>query len=260
MTRHWLISGLIAVAAALPVAQTPASDARLFPQEGVTVWDKPDHFWFRKSLAGGNVWLAVDAVHGVKEPLFDHQRLAIELGVRGAGEFTPLNLPLADPAAAFVVKYDGANAYIQEGAMAIEFNLDGQFWRCDLQIKWNWNLVPPTDYECLPRRAATATTATTSGPLSVISPDGAFEAMVLGHNVGVLRRSPADRGRAITTDGVRLLTRDGTADDGYQPGSIQWSKDSKTITAYRVHADVWRSASLTGNVKKQIVKGQWPAQ
>ena len=85
------------------------------------VWSKPDHFWYRRAVAGGRVWFNVDALHGVKEPLFDHQRLAIELTIRTGVEYTPLTLPFADPASRFVVKYDGSNAYVQEGAMAVEF-------------------------------------------------------------------------------------------------------------------------------------------
>jgi hypothetical protein len=212
------------------------------------VWAKPDHFWFRKAVAGGHVWLTVDAVHGVKEPLFDHQRLAIQLGVRDAGEFAPLALPFADPAAAFVVRYNGSNAYIQEGALAIEFNLNDQFWRCDLQIKWNWNLVPPTDYECLPRRAATPAASVPAAPAAVASPDNAWEAFIQNHNVAIRRAGGGD---------VRVLSTDGTADDAYQLGSIQWAKDSSSLTAYKVHADVWRSSSLNANVKKHIQKKQW---
>ncbi|HQX81334.1 MAG TPA: hypothetical protein PKW63_06215, partial [Vicinamibacterales bacterium] len=36
------------------------------------VWTKPDQFWFRKTIPAGHLWLNVDALHGVKEPLFDH--------------------------------------------------------------------------------------------------------------------------------------------------------------------------------------------
>ena len=82
-------------------------------------WAKPDHFWYRRSVPGGNLWITVDGIHGVRQPLFDHQRLAIELNLRTGAEYTPLTLPFADPAAEFVVKYDSSNAYIQEGAMAI---------------------------------------------------------------------------------------------------------------------------------------------
>ena len=157
----------------------------------------------RRSVPGGHLWLTVDARHGAKEPLFDHQRLAIELNLRSGYEFTPLTLPFADPASRFVVKYDGSNAYIQEGAMAIEFVLDGQQWRCELQIKWDWNKVPPTDYECLPRRPAAAAPAPlppTDRRRSAGLAGRTLEAFVDNHNVAVrrARRRPPRRCSART--------------------------------------------------------------
>ena len=157
---------------------------------GERVWAKPDHFWYRKSVPGGHLWLTVDARHGVKDPLFDHQRLAIELNIRTGYEFTPLTLPFADPASRFVVKYDGSNAYVQEGAMAIEFVHDGHHWRCDLQIKWDWNKVPPTDYECLPsrrpRRHRRRLRVPAAGPPRTRWFTGrTLEAFVENHNVAV---------------------------------------------------------------------------
>jgi hypothetical protein len=235
-----LLPGVVAALFVAPMVQdTP-----------LPVWAKPDSFWFRKTVPGGHVWLTVDAVHGVKEPLFDHQRLAIELGVRGAGEFEPIGLPFVDPSAAFVVKYDGSNAYIQEGALAVEFNLNDQLWRCDLQIKWNWNLVPPTDYQCLPRRATTpADSRPATTPPPAASPDGRWLALVQDHNVAIRPAAGGD---------TRMLSSDGTAQAAYQQGSLQWSKDSSSLSAYRVHSDVWLSPSLSGNVKAQIQRGQWP--
>lgn len=212
-------------------------------------WPKPDLFWYRRAVEGGNLWIKVDARHGVKEPLFDHQRLAIELSLRSGSDFTPLTLPFADPAARFVVKYDGSNAYIQEGAMAIEFVHAGQQWRCDLQIKWNWNLVPPTDYECLPRRPATAAAATEpKDEARRLSPDGRWEALVEAGNVAV---RPAGGGAA------RRVSSDGTADASYQFGSILWSSDSKTLSAYRVDARAWDSDAVAGNVKTLLSRGEW---
>jgi hypothetical protein len=213
------------------------------------VWTKPDRFWFRKTVPGGHLWLGVDAAHGVKEPLFDHQRLAIELGIRTGYEFTPLGLPLADPAAQFVVKYDGSNAYIQEGAMAIEFILDRSHWRCELQIKWNWNLVPPTDYECGSRRAVNPGVSDRPiVPRRVIrSPDGNWDALIEGHNVVV---RPAAGGP------TRTLSTDGTAAFAYQAGSITWAPDSGSLAAYRVHEQVWLAPSVTGNVKSLLHRAE----
>src|SRR5687767_10357372 len=206
-------------------------------------WAKPDHFWYRKNVAGGNIWLNVDAQHGVKEPLFDHQRLAIELSLRTGNEYTPLTLPFADPASRFAVKYDGSNAYIQEGAMAIEFVLDGYQWRCDLQIKWDWNKVPPTDYECRGSKGSEGSKSSQASK-SDVSPDGTLEAFVAGYNVGV---------RPVGGDLVRMLTTDGVEGDAYDPGSIRWAADSRSLMVYRLNAAIWNSDSVSGSVQKLIV-------
>lgn len=216
------------------------------PAVSELVWTTPDRFWFRKTIPTGNVWLGVDARYGVKEPLFDHQRLAIELGVRTGGEYAPLELPLADPAARFVVKYDGSNAYIQEGAMAIEFILGGAHWRCDLQVKWNWNLVPPTDYECLSRRAVNP--GVSDRPIDPVvsrrSPDGLWDAVIDHHNVVVRRADGSTPAQTLTTDGI--------ASFAYHAGSLIWAAGSKSLTAYRVHEQVWLAPSITANVKSQL--------
>ncbi len=232
------------VGAALALLQTGAI------QVTPPVWAKPDHFWYRKAVPGGHLWLNVDAEHGVKEPLFDHQRLAIELSLRTGDEYSPLTLPFADPAAEFVVKYDGSNAYIQEGAMAIEFILDGFLWRCDLQIKWNWNLVPPTDYECLSRRPMQpGARPRVDADAPVTSPDGRWEAFVQDHNVALRPKGGAGAATRLSTDG--------TATFAYQPGSLRWSRDSRTLSAYRVDAQVWLSDSVPGSVQSLVTRREW---
>ena len=237
--RLTLCVALLLGAATQPPAPTP-------------VWTKPDQFWFVRSVPGGHMWLNVDAQHGVKEPLFDHQRLAIELTIRTGVEYQPLALPFRDPAVEFVVKYDGSNAYIQEGAMAIEFILHGQSWRCDLQTKWNWNKVPPTDYECLSRGPASAQRAAVQpiAPAPVVSPDGRWEAFVQDHNVHI-------RPAGINAGKPNLLSKDGTATNAYQPGSLRWSADSSKLSAYRVHADVWLSEGVSDSVTDKVKQSTW---
>jgi hypothetical protein len=229
----------------------------LIPSQGASdvsapVWAKRGHFWFAKAVTGGHLYFTVDAINGAKEPLFDHQRLATELNLRTGYEFTPLTLPFVDAASQFAVKYDGRNAYIQEGAMAVEFALDGMHWRCELQIKWDWNKVPPTDYECTPRRPAFA-----PSPLrrdfAVVSPDGRYAASIRGHNVWL-----TEVGGVGGVGGVgKVLTKDGTADFAWDAGSLTWSADSRSVTGYRLHADIWRSPSITANVKKLVQMGSW---
>ena len=130
--------------------------------------------------------------------------------------------------------------------MAVEFVHGSDYWRCDLQTKWNWNKVPPTDYECVKSPAPAPASNTDHG---VRSPDGKWVAIIETHNVAV---RPAAGAAAATA-----LSSDGSAAEAYQLGSIQWSADSRTLTAYRVGEAIWQSDSLTGNVKKHIAKGQW---
>jgi len=240
---------LPAAAAAQEPAQAASADS---PDVTAPVWARPDNFWYRMSVPGGHVWLNVDALHGAKTPLFDHQRLATELTIRTGIEYSPLTLPFVDPAAQFVVKYDGSNAYIQEGAMAVEFLHGGQLWRCDLQIKWDWNRVPPTDYECLPRRPAPAgaAAATPASDAQIPSPDGRWVAFVHDHNVAI--RPAADATAAPT-----VLSTDGAPGFAYQPGSIRWSADSDSLIAYRVSDELFASRGVTGNVKRFVGRGEW---
>ena len=236
---------ILALFAGLGSSQTIAQQA------SEPVWPKPDLFWYRRATTGGNLWIKVDAQYGVKEPLFDHQRLAIELTLRTGVEYTPLTLPFADPLAQFVVKYDGSNAYIQHGAMAIEFIHGRQHWRCDLQIKWDWNRVPPTDYECLAR--APVTSAPAALPADVAprrSPDGRWVAFIREHNVA-LRSTGADSAN------VRMLSTDGSATDAYHLGSLKWSSDSRSLSAYRINAAIMASESISGNVKQHATRREW---
>jgi hypothetical protein len=137
--------------------------------------------------------------------------------------------------------------------MAVEFIHGGHHWRCDLQIKWDWNRVPPTDYECLSRRPVAGTTTSVAPSTDAaprVSADGRWEALVQNHNVAVRPTGTAES-KAI------LLTTDGSATNAYQAGSLRWSADSKTLTGYRVSSEIWLSESVSGNVKKLVAKVQW---
>jgi hypothetical protein len=207
------------------------------------IWSSPDTFWFRVSVPGGNEWWSVDAKHVVRERLFDHRRLAIELNAQAKQEYDPLTLPFAEPGAQFVVKYDGVQAALEQG-LAIEFNIGGEHWRCELHGEWDWARTPPSDYYCAKKDEAAAV-----APLSdrVLSPDGKWEAIVQGNNVGVR-----------TVGGtVRMLATDGTLDAPYHLGSISWSDDSRTLSAYRVHQDVWRAPITAGSVRSSITRREW---
>jgi hypothetical protein len=235
--RRFVLLSTLALFTSVALAQSASSTA--------PVWPTPDHFWFRTTVPGGFEWWHVDARHGLRERLFDHNRLAIELNQKSGGSYSARTLPFADPGAGFVVKYDGSNAALQEGALAIEFTLADDRWRCELQGEWDWGRTPPSDYYCEPEGA------TGGGPrpvdVPVRSPDGKWEASVADYNVTV---------RAVG-GAARPLSTDGSATAPYEPGSIRWSSDSRTVGAYRVEAEVWKSAPGAGGVAARISKQEW---
>ena len=234
--RGVLLSSILLVTPAVAAQDTTAP-----------VWATPDHFWFQSNLPGGHEWWHVDARHGIRERLFDHRRLAIELNLKTDAEYTPLTLPFADPAAHFVVAYDASNSFTQEGALAIAFTIGDEQWRCELQGEWDWGRMPPSDYECQSQGTAdSGAPPAAAGP--VRSPDGKWDAFVQNGNVAI---RPASGGAPTT------LSTDGTAGFGYQQGSIQWAKDSRTVSAFRVHPDAWHTTSPDGHLKPQIANGQW---
>ena len=126
-------------------------------------------------MPGGNLWLTVDAKHGAKAPLFDHQRLAIELNLRSGYEFTPLTSALRRSRVALrreVRRVERLHPGRRHGDRVRARRPSVALRAAD---QMGLEQVPPTDYECLPRRPAAAApaplaaTGTAANPL--VSPD-----------------------------------------------------------------------------------------
>ena len=86
------------------------------------VWvDEGTAFWYRKSVAGGNEFVLVDAATLAKRAPFDHQRLATALNtaLKPAKPYTAVTLPFT----AFS---------LDESQGTLQFNLDAAVWRCQL--------------------------------------------------------------------------------------------------------------------------------
>jgi len=84
-----------------------------------------------------------------------------------------------------------------------------------------------------------------------VSPDGKWEAFVENHNVGI---------RAAGGGTPKMLTTDGTNGDAYDPGSLRWSADSRSVSTYRLNAAIWESDGVSGNVQKWIVPRTLPVR
>lgn len=212
-----------------------------FQDAAPPVWATPDRFWFSTAVPGGREWWVVDARTGIRDRLFDHQRLATEINAQAHQEFSSKTLPFAEPGVDFVVKYDGRNNALEDG-QALEFTLDGDRWRCELDGEWDW--VKKSNYYCTKPDEAPAPPQA-PGPLR--SPDGRWEASIQNGNVAVRQSGGTSR----------MLSTDGTPANSYQLGSLRWSADSRTLGGYRVNSDVWRIAPTPGSVKNAITRQEW---
>ncbi len=207
------------------------------------MWARSGDFWYSKPVQGGRAWIHVDALHGVRELLFDHRRLAAEVNAKLETSFAADALPFTDPAFRFTVKYDGSNSFTQEGALAVEFAFDGAVWRCELQGEWDWARTPPSDYYCDKRGEGAAPSPV---PETRRSPDGRWVAAIEKWNI-VVRPTLSSGPGAIT------LTTDGVEGNAYHAGSIEWRPDGSGLRAYKVNDEVWKSDATTGSVKHLIV-------
>jgi dipeptidyl aminopeptidase/acylaminoacyl peptidase len=181
------------------------------------VWiAKTNRFYYRRSVAGGNDFVLVDATTGAKQPAFDHARIAAALGSAKAPAATALTLPFNS------FRYVDADS-------AIDFVADSVSWRCSLREYTCANrgrVVARPQYSVpfgpvgFPERAAPVDTPR-------VSPDGLREAFIRNHNIAVRVRGQKD---------VAILSTDGVEGDAYSHRSIVWSPDSKKIAAFRVRA------------------------
>src|SRR5579871_2663105 len=59
-------------------------------------WLDGDRFWYRKSVAGGHVFVIVNALTNAKSPAFDHDKLAASLNKAAGTSFNAATLPFAN--------------------------------------------------------------------------------------------------------------------------------------------------------------------
>src|SRR5258706_14520112 len=103
------IRALLALAPGLAMAQVTAADYQRaqglhdkLPGLAVNIpgpvsWiDETTRFWYRKSVAGGNEFVLVDASTLSRKPAFDHQRLAASLSAASGEKLMAVTLPFSD--------------------------------------------------------------------------------------------------------------------------------------------------------------------
>ena len=168
-------------------------------------WMEDDAFWYRISIEEGHEFMFADPAESVREPAFDHERLADGLSDAMDEEVEPYDLPFAE--------FD-----YEDDRSAISFAYQGHRWHCDLE-----------EYVCeegeeLPEEP----------PQSILSPNESLAAYTKEHNLWV---------RDLETGEDIQLTEDGEERYAYAVDSqgwrrsnmpiLKWSPDSRRIATFR---------------------------
>jgi dipeptidyl aminopeptidase/acylaminoacyl peptidase/uncharacterized protein (DUF885 family) len=202
--------------------RTGPGDALVFKARIAPHWFGDNaRFWYRNDLAGGaREFVKVDAERGLREPAFDHAKLASALSKAAGGPaYEALHLPFE-------------NIELTSDAKAVRFSVGDTNWICDLtsyectRDKEGKSTSPPAPSGTAPGRrprdrGGAGDSLGTGGTNR--SPDGKWVALVKDHNVFVRREGQ--------TNDVRL-SDDGKAGLAY--GRLSWAPDSQTLVAFRI--------------------------
>jgi len=187
--------------------------------EPATWVDNEPRFHYRKSVAGGHVFVLVDAKTLERRPPFDHARLAKALSELTGEMYTEFTLPFNG----FVFVDGGRAIEMFNRADTIRTGERGRpRWRCDL-----------TDYKCT--QVSRPTSGRGRGPIRdmsippdttpVRSPDGRWEALIQDYDIAI---------RPVGGGEITLLSMDGSEGDFYELTPDAWSPDSRKLVAVRV--------------------------
>ncbi len=235
--------------------------------ERATWIENTSRFWYRKSVKGGNEFVLVDAETLIKQPAFDHEKLAASLSAAANEKYTAVTLPF--PTFTFV-----------DNERAIQFVAGGSTWRCGLSDYVCRKTGPapqgppgfrrpeadddsPREFDndvydgmvdLSPQQGQQQAQQQRRGgfpfPGQAVeaenvkaSPDGKWEAFIQNYNVFIRpkgqlsvaqNQTRADEERTTNTARTIALSFDGSEGNYYTLQSITWSPDSKRLVAYRV--------------------------
>lgn len=176
-------------------------------------WIDNDRFYYRRSVPGGFEFVISDVATRTPRPAFDHDRLAQALGRAAGATYSGRDLPFTT--------FDYA-----EGETAIRVQVESNIWVCRLGDAYAceagrspWSQGRPRGFGVVRDLSVPADNTPRR------SPDGRYEAFVQGDNIAV---------RTVADGRVRVLSRDGSPGDFYDPQTIVWAPDSSAFAAYQV--------------------------
>ncbi|HEY2545385.1 MAG TPA: DPP IV N-terminal domain-containing protein, partial [Candidatus Acidoferrum sp.] len=171
-------------------------------------WLPDDRFVFRDAGPEGSEFVVFDAVHGTRQPAFDHAKIASALSAASGATYNAAHLPFTS----FEFSAD---------SKSISFQVKGRRWTCDLQS---------TKCAGEPKPAK----GSAEQPAEELSPDGKRAAFIREYNLWV---------RDVASGKETQLTTDGVKDFGYATDNagwihsdrpiLLWSPDSKKIATFQ---------------------------
>ena len=197
-------------------------------------------FWYRNDLRGGaKEFIIVDADTGLRQPAFDHQKLAAALSKAAGTEYTPDHLPFSE-------------IEFTEECKALRFEAGGKTWRCHLS---SFECLSLSDSETKPSSAAPGPGASDQNPprtedsvLAQRQQDQTNQTQTNGPATNQRRRRPereppsADGKLLAFIKDNNVVVRSGSeehqlSDDGKEGNAyacLEWSPDSNLLVAWRV--------------------------
>jgi dipeptidyl-peptidase-4 len=171
-------------------------------------WVSEDRYLFRDSGLDGSQFVVFDAMHGTRQPAFDHAKLAAALSAAAGTTYNAAHLPFMT----FEFSADG---------QSISFRAKSQKWTCDLQGS-------KCSAEPKPAKGGAERAE------EELSPDGKSAAFIRDYNLWV---------REVASGKETQLTTDGVKDFGYSTDNagwihsdrpiLLWSPDSKKIATFQ---------------------------
>jgi len=228
---RWIACGLLVAAPALISAQLTSADYDRAlnmrdKHKGLVVhmpeaakWIEDTHrFVYRRSIAGGDEFVVVDAEKAAAQPAFDHARLAAAL-TKSLGEpIKPNALPLD--------RYE-----LVDKGNTLAFAHGKDHWRCDLAT-YACDRTPHEPGEDQDDDSYDSTPAAQNGiEHAVVSPDGKWKAFIQNFNVAI---QPAQAGAEGAKAETHVLSEDGSEGNYYAIETLAWSPDSKHVAVYRI--------------------------
>lgn len=197
-----------------------AGPRRVFRDRVTPHWfHENTRFWYRNDVrGGGKEFVLVDTERGVRQPAFDHAKLAAALSRASGTEHTGEKLPF------------NSIAFVDD-ARAIAFKVNEATWKCELASyecsKTDMDIAfPPAESaeEDGPFQRRRGGTGQRQRDDADASPDGKWTAFVKDHNVFIKSREDETKEVQLSQDGK----------DGLAYGRVSWSPDSKTLVAFRI--------------------------